>query len=173
MERLTFAVSGGKVEGRTLSGTAHVYGTVTVDGRNHSFAPGALTKSIADGRVMSFAHHDMSKPLTSQKSGGLRLTDGPALNFELDLPDGVSYAEDLRAYVAAGGDLGMSVAIKPGKSVTKAGIKTWTSADLLSVDPVVMPAFEGTSVVLNSQQDGESAISITTKIRARVRAGRR
>ena len=47
MERLTFAIGGSRVEGKTLSGIVHVYGSVTVDGRKHSFAPGAFAKSIA------------------------------------------------------------------------------------------------------------------------------
>ncbi len=176
MERLTFAVSNSKVEGRTLSGIAHVYGTVTSKYGGHSFAAGAFTKSIAAGRVASFAYHDPGKLLATQKAGSLRLTDGPqGLGFEIDLPEGVSYAEDLRALVASGVDIGMSFQVPTtGQSVRKNGVKTWTDTTLISVDPVldagpVSPAFEGTSVMLHSQ-DGESALSATTKIKARLRA---
>jgi len=166
MERLTFAASG-KVEGRTLSGIVHVYGSVTQDERKHSFAAGAFTKSIAKGNVVSFAFHDDTKPLGSQRAGTLRLSDGKELAYSIDLPD-TSYAKDLQAYVEAGNDLGMSFQVSPsGKPKRAGGVTQWSEGNLISVDPVAMPAFEGTSVILNSQQDGESATSQTVKIRAR------
>lgn len=170
MERLTFAVS--SIEGRTLSGVAHVYGQVTVDGRQHSFAPGAFSKSLAAQRPVSFAYHDTSKPLASVKAGTLKLADSDAgLTFALELPEGVSYAEDLKRYKEAGNDLYMSFAVVPGKySRTPGGGRLFTEADLLSVDPVVQPAFEGTSVVLNSAQAAvANSRSTAIKIRAKVR----
>jgi HK97 family phage prohead protease len=166
MERLTFAVSGGKVEGRTLSGTAHVYGTVTVDGRNHSFAAGAFARSIAAGKVKSFAWHDESKLLGSQKAGTLRLTDGETLGVAIDLPD-ASYANDMRALTERGEDLGFSFSVIPRASKVVKGVRIFSDAELVSVDPVAMPAFEGTSVILNSQRQSETVISQLTKIRAR------
>ena len=169
MERLTFAASG-KVEGRTLSGIAHAYGQVTTDGRNHAFAPGAFTKSIAAGKVVSTAYHDFTKPLASQRAGSLRLTDGAeGLSYELDLPEGVSYAEDIRALTASGQvELGMSFAVLPIKSSKAGGVRTFSEVELVSVDPVLLPSFPGTSVALNSIQDGETSVSTITKIRARV-----
>jgi hypothetical protein len=146
---------------------------VTVDGRRHSFAPGTFARSIAAGKVKSFAFHDPSKPLASQAAGNLRLSDGPeGLDYALDLPDGVSYAEDLRALAAAGVDLAMSFGFYPaGKPTRKDGVTTWSAGDLASVDPVAMPAFEGTSVMLNAAEEGEPAYSTTIKIRARSLAG--
>lgn len=168
MERLTFAVSNSKVEGRTLSGTAHVYGAVTSDERKHSFSAGAFAKSIAGGKVKSFAWHDQTKLLGSQKAGTLRLEDGPdGLQFSLDLPN-ASYAEDLRALAERGEDLGMSFAVTGGKRAK--GQRAFSEAELLSVDPVAMPAFEGTSVILNSAQEPESVTSQILKIRARTLA---
>ncbi len=165
MERLTFAASG-KVEGRTLSGVVHVYGSVTTDSRKHSFARGAFTKSIAAGRLVSFAFHDDTKPLASQRAGTLRVRDGKQLEYEIDMPE-TSYAADLRAYVAAGNELGMSFQVSPvGRPKRAGGVTTWAEGELVSVDPVAMPAFEGTSVILNSAQDGEPAYSATIKLRA-------
>lgn len=168
MERLTFAASS-KVEGRTLSGTAHVYGTVTVDGRNHSFAPGAFAKAIAAGQLRSFAFHDDRQLLASQAAGTLRLRDGQTFDYEIDLPD-TTYGNDLRELAARGEPLGMSFAVTGGKSRTVNGVRVFSDAGLVSVDPVAMPAFEGTSVLLNSAQETESVISVTTKIRARTLA---
>src|SRR6184192_1703965 len=108
MERLTFAASG-KVEGRTLSGVVHVYGSVTTDARKHSFAAGAFTKSIAAGTVKSFAWHGDSTVslLGSQKAGTLRLTDGKELGFALDLPE-TSDGNDLRVLAERGEEIAMS-----------------------------------------------------------------
>ncbi len=178
MGRLTFAVSGGRVEGRTLSGMAHIYGTTTSKYGGHRFAPGVFSKSIQAGTVASFAFHDEDKLLTTQKAGGLRLTDGPeGLGFEIDLPEGVSYAEDLRALVASGVEIGMSFAfdMRHGKGAYVGGVKTWTDGPLLSVDPVlntslVSPAFDGTSVTLYSDPDDTRSDTTSTKIRARVSA---
>ncbi len=63
----------------------------------------------------------------------------------------------------------MSFQVQPiGKPKRVNGVSVWSDVDLVSVDPVAMPAFEGTSVILNSaEQEGESVISQTTKIRAR------
>lgn len=176
MERLTFAVSGGRVEGRTLSGVAHVYGTTTNKYGGHRFMPGAFAKSITAGTVASFAFHDADKLLTTQKAGGLRLNDTPqGLGFEIDLPEGVSYAEDLRALVASGVNIGMSFQfdMKRGKGQMVDGVKTWSEGPLLSVDPVldtalVGPAFDGTSVTLYSER--ENATVNRAKIRSRSRA---
>jgi Escherichia/Staphylococcus phage prohead protease len=177
MERLTFAVDNGKLEGRTLSGVAHVYGMVTRDGRNMRFAPGAFTKSIARGQVVSFAHHDDSKLLASQSAGTLRLADSPTdMGHQLDLPEGVSYAEDLKALAARGEPLGMSFSVNPATSrsiretVGGQKVTTWVEADLISVDPVALAAFDGTSVILNSRQDERKPITHRLMVRARVRA---
>ncbi len=117
--------------------------------------------------MVSFAFHDDTKPLGTQRAGTLRLQDGKELTYSIDLPD-TSYAKDLQAYVDAGNELGMSFQVQPSARAKKGGdVTLWTQGDLISVDPVAMPAFEGTSVILNSQQDGESATSQTVKIRAR------
>jgi HK97 family phage prohead protease len=165
MERLTFAASG-KVEGRTLSGTAHVYGNVTTDGRKHSFAPGAFARSVAAGRLVSFAHHEDTMLLGSQVAGTLRLTDGDEFGYALDLPE-TTYGNDLRVLAERGEPLGMSFAIMPGgKYVKQDGVKVWTDVDLISVDPVALPAFGGTSVILNSATESVET-SRATAIRLR------
>ena len=183
MERFVFSVSGGRVEGRTLSGVAHVYGATTNKYGGLRFAPGAFSKSIQAGNVASFAFHDESKLLTTQKSGGLRLADSAeGLRFEIDLPEGVSYAEDLRALVASGVNIGMSFQadLPRGRYSRTGAVRTWTDAPLLSVDPVldtalVGPAFDGTSVTLFSDSAAGRSPHTAIKIRARVQAhgGRR
>lgn len=174
MERLTFAISAGKVEGRTLSGIAHVYGSVTVDGRKHSFAPGAFAKSIAEGAVTAYWGHETPLRLGSQKAGTLRLSDGPsALQMAIDLPD-TTYANDIKALVAAGEELGMSFEVYPNKTPSKSkGVSVFSDVRLAKINLVDTPAFEGTSVVLNSAQEQETSRAQLLRIRARLHANDR
>jgi HK97 family phage prohead protease len=170
-QRYVYAVSG-QVEGRTLSGVVHVYGSVTTDERRHSFARGAFAKSIAAGEVKSFAWHgDRTVALLgSQRAGTLRLEDGDELRFSLDLPE-TSDGNDLRVLKERGEEIGMSFQVVPlGRPVRRGGVTTWAEGRLLSVDPVAMPAFEGTNVQLNSAQAGEPAHSAAIKIHARILA---
>jgi HK97 family phage prohead protease len=171
MERLTFAAIG-KVQDGIFTGTAHVYGQVTVDGRKHSFAPGAFAKSIAAGEVLAYWEHGTPFRLGSQKAGTLQLTDGPTeLDITLKLPN-TSYADDLKALTDAGEELGVSFEFYPSKPARKAnGITTWTEGRLSKINLVDAPAFEGTNVILSSEQEGETATSTTIKIRARTLSG--
>lgn len=168
MERLTFAASG-RVEGRTLSGVVHVYGSVTTDGRGHSFEPGAFAKSIAGGQIKSVAWHGkgVAALLGSQANGTLRLMDGPELGFALDLPD-TTDGNDLRVLAERGEKIDMSFQVLPvGRPKRVNGVTTWAEGNLYSVDPVAIGAFEGTNVILNSADYGEPAYSATIKIKAR------
>ena len=64
-----------------------------------------------------------------------------------------------------GNELGMSFQFVPTTSPKRVnGVTTWTDGQLISVDPVAMAAFEGTSAVLNSATYGESARSAALKI---------
>ncbi len=165
MERLTFATTA-TVEGRTLSGVAHTYGTVTTDGRNISFKPGALGASMK-GNVVSFAYHDETKPLASTDAGTLRLQDdGQQFHFAIDLPES-SYADDMKAYVGAGNKLEMSFQYAPaGRPSISKGMKLFGPGRLVSVDPVALGAFEGTSVILSSPRP-ETRASQLVKIHYR------
>ncbi len=174
MERLTFAVTGGRIEGKTLSGVAHVYGSVTVDGRKHSFAPGAFAKSIAEGSVMAYWGHETPLRLASQRAGTLRLSDGPtALQVAMDLPD-TTYAQDIKALIAAGEEVGMSFEVYPNKPPLKSkGVSIFSDVRLAKINLVDFPAFEGTSVVLNSAQELETSRAQLLRIRARLHANDR
>jgi HK97 family phage prohead protease len=171
MERLTFAATG-KVRDGVFTGTAHVYGQVTVDGRKHAFAPGAFAKSIAAGEVMAYWGHNSPLRLGSQKAGTLILTDSPKdLSMALRLPQ-TTYAADIKALTDAGEEIGVSFEFSPTKPpLRKDGVSTFTEGRLFNINLVDAPAFEGTNVVLSSAQDGESATSQMTKIRARALAG--
>lgn len=168
MERLTFSVDGAKLEGRTLSGTVHAYGTTTVrDGKVLSFERGAFTTSIQRGEVAMFWSHDTSKPLASQAAGTLRLVDGPeALAFEADLADGISWVDDAKAAIAAKLVNSMSFGYMPSQSKRVGKGTVFTDGALVDISPVAMPAFDRTSLQLHEAQI-ESPRSVAVRIRNR------
>jgi HK97 family phage prohead protease len=167
LERLTFGVADAKFESGVFTGRVHAYGTVTVDGRQHGFRPGIFQSSIASGKVRAYWGHESVLRLGSQKAGTLRLEDtGQAVDFALKPPK-TSYAQDLQALVESGEEIGVSFEFIPGKYEKQGDVRIWTEGRLDQINFVENPAFQGTSVVLNSAQ-GESVASQLLKARARV-----
>jgi len=155
MERLTFGVADAKFEAGVFSGRVHAYGTVTVDGRQHGFQPGIFQPSIAAGKVRAYWGHESVLRLGSQKAGTLQLADnGATVDFALKPPK-TSYAGDLQALVDAGEEIGVSFEFIPGKYEKRGEVRIWTEGKLDQINFVENPAFQGTSVVLNSVQPGD------------------
>jgi uncharacterized protein len=172
VDRLTFGVANARFENGVFSGTVHAYGMVTVDGRQHSFKPGIFQKDIAAGKVRAYWGHQPSPfRLGSQKAGSLRLEDtGSQVNFSVK-PPATSYVSDLKALVDAGEEIGVSFEFYPGKFEKQpGGGRVWTEGHLDQINFVDDPAFQGTSVILNSAAYQETAQSQTVKIRARALA---
>lgn len=153
MEHLTFAATAG-VEGNTLSGVAHTFGTRTLRGSRYiEFAQGAFRFSD----VRAFMNHDTTLLLGRQSNGTVRLEQGDGLRYSIDLPD-TSYAADLKALIARGDLTEMSFGIMPGEFTTSKAddgrsVITYQSADLFDISPVSLPAFGGTSVELHSGEN--------------------
>ncbi len=100
----------------------------------------------------------------------MRLEDtGSEVRFAVKPPD-TSYVKDLKAIVDAGEEIGVSFEFYPGKFKKVDGVKVWTDGRLDQINFVDDPAFQGTSVILNSAEDDESVISQLTKIKARTLA---
>lgn len=177
MDRVQFAAEA-SIEGNTLSGLAHVFGTrALINGKFYeTFAAGSFDEALKDSDVRAFLEHDRGKLIGRQKSGTLRLSATDlALAYEIDLPN-TTYANDYRELVLRGDQSEMSFGIVPGEV-------EWTRAPdglperlhhmvrkLVDVSPVTLPAFDSTSVLLHS--DGfaeESQASQLVRIRARVR----
>lgn len=168
MERLSFGVANAKFENGVFSGTVHAYGMVTVDGRQHSFKPGIFQKDIAAGKVRAYWGHQPSVlRLGSQKAGTLKLEDtGQLVSFAVK-PPATSYVSDLKALVDAGEEIGVSFEFYPGKFEKSGTGRVWTEGRLDQINFVDDPAFQGTSVILNSAEQGESARSAAIRIRAK------
>ena len=178
MERISFAISEGNLEGNRLTGIAHAYGQTTVrNGEIYTFAKGAFTNALQTSDVRAFINHDPNLLIGRQSAGTLTLTDtDEGLRYSIELPD-TSYANDLKELVRRGDIDGASFGVIPGKStVTKNAngdkIRTHTEVrELIDISPVSLPAFAGTSVQLNSKdgKEQESIKSQVTKARNRVR----
>jgi HK97 family phage prohead protease len=177
MDRLSFEVRGATLEGNTLSGMAHVFGTrALVRGSYEAFARGAFDEALKASDVRAFFNHDTSMLLGRQSSGTLRIeaTD-EGLAFSIDLPD-TSYGRDVRALVERGDLTEMSFGFVPGKARRSTApdglsVRTHTSVkSLVEVSPVALPAFPGTSVALRSEDQTETRASQLVRARARARS---
>jgi HK97 family phage prohead protease len=176
--RVDLELRAATLEGNTLLGQAHVFGTrAFVGGQYEQFAATAFTEVLnrPDADVRAFYNHNTDLLLGRLGAGTLRLSvDGEALNYSIDLPQ-TTYAEDLKALIARGDLNGVSFGFLPGKFVLGraadgALLRTHTSVkDLIEVSPVALPAFNGTSVQLRSA-DGTVESLGSQLVRARARA---
>lgn len=164
------------VEGNTIKGMAHVYGTrALVKGGYEQIRKGAFDKALKNSDVRAFLQHDQSKLLGRQSSGTLRLdASGDGLAYELDLPN-TTYAQDLKELINRGDLTEMSFGFIPGEvSLSKHsdGIQIREHLEvkeLVDVSPVSIPAFANTSIVMRSKSYDDENIKSQT-IRARHRA---
>ncbi len=149
MDRLEFATDF-TMEGDTLHGTVHVFGTRTLrDGMFHEMSPTVFDKSIKSGSIVAYYAHDTAKPLARPR---LQVKDGK-LEYSLIL-GGQSYAHDLRENMAQGVMNYMSFGMMPknwedSRQRNGAIVRLHTEADVYDISPVSMPAFGGTAAMLN------------------------
>jgi hypothetical protein len=146
-----------------------------------SLAPGAFDAALAKSDARAFLQHDHTKLLGRQSAGTLRLSaTKEGLAYELDLPN-TSYANDMKDLISRGDLTEMSFGFIPGEykwasmktgqfqkaaKGTKHRIHT-SIKELIDISPVAMPAFEGTSIELRSEQNNNESIrSQLIKIRA-------
>jgi uncharacterized protein len=141
-----------------LVGYAAVFGSLSNDlgGFKERIQPGAFRNTIESNQdVRALVDHDASKILGRTSSGTLRLMeDSRGLRFELDLPEGVSYAADLRALVARGDIRGMSFGFKVppgGHSFSREGgqtVRDLNNIDCREITFTSVPAYSDTSLSL-------------------------
>lgn len=173
MDRLTFEAAYA-LDGNTLSGVAHVFGTTAIKGGTRQrFAAEAFNKSIREHTPMAFYSHDTSKPLASMETGTLKLSVRDSrLYFEMELGD-QSYAEDLRKNHAAGLMRGMSFGVLPVKSELRRDkdgpYRFHTESGLYDISPVAIPAFDGTEAQLHSADLADDRRDVLIRARHRAR----
>jgi len=156
-------------EGRRLVGYAAKFNSLSEDlgGFVERILPGAFSQSLEAGAdVRCFVEHDQSKLLGRVSAGTLRLSeDEIGLRVECDLPEGVSYAEDLRRLLARGDINQFSFGFRTPPGGDEWGtiseedprrLRTLRSVQLVEVSCVSIPAYEATEAALRSlaQADG-------------------
>lgn len=144
-----------------LAGYAAVYAPAQSEdlgGFIEEIAPGAFDSSLASNRdVRALWNHDSSQPLARTSNGSLALSsDSRGLKVEINLPEGVSYANDLRELVRQGvvNQMSFGFMVPPGgDSWEKRGdktVRTLNRIDLHEISAVSIPAYPDTTVALRS-----------------------
>lgn len=159
MDRLEFAAEM-SVEGDTLHGVVHVFGTRTLrDGIWHQMSP-SVFEDVSG--VLAYYAHDTAKPLGKP---ALEIV-GKKLMYGLRLGN-QSYANDLRENMAQGVMNFMSFGMiaqdwKDSRQKDGSTVRLHTKSNVYDISPVSMPAFSGTAAMLNAGDplDNERAAAL-------------
>ena len=147
-------------EGNKLVGYAAVYSPAMSDdlgGFKERINPGAFDASLEkNADIRALWDHNTSQPLARTTNNTLRLSsDKRGLRVEIELPEGVSYADDLRQLVRSGvvNQMSFGFMVPPGgdtwdKDEEGNAVRTLHSIDLHEVSVVSIPAYPDTTVAL-------------------------
>jgi len=147
-------------DGGKLVGYAAVYAPATSEdlgGFKERIHPGAFDASLEkNADIRALWDHNTSQPLARTTNGTLKLaSDKRGLRVEIELPDGVSYANDLRQLVRSGvvNQMSFGFMVPPGgdtweKDEEGNAVRTLHSIDLHEVSVVSIPAYPDTTVAL-------------------------
>ena len=140
-------------DGKTISGTAVVYGSPS-EGLPfiETFRAGAFTRCLNGGAdVRCLADHDSSKVLGRNKAGTLELSDDPrGLHFRCTMPK-TSYASDLMESIRRGDVTGCSFSFHCVEDAwPRTDRREVIEAELHEISVVAFPAYPATSVAARS-----------------------
>ena len=147
-------------EGGKLVGYAAVYAPALSEdlgGFREKISPGAFDKSLeSNADIRALWDHNTSQPLARTTNGSLKVSsDKRGLRVEIELPEGVSYADDLRQLVRSGvvNQMSFGFLVPPGgdawdKDADGNALRTLNSIDLHEVSVVSIPAYPDTTVAL-------------------------
>jgi HK97 family phage major capsid protein/HK97 family phage prohead protease len=147
-------------EGGRLVGYAAVYAPALSEdlgGFRERISPGAFDKSLkSNADIRALWDHNTSQPLARTTNGSLKVSsDKRGLRVEIELPEGVSYADDLRQLVRSGvvNQMSFGFLVPPGgdawyKDEDGNALRTLNSIDLHEVSVVSIPAYPDTTVAL-------------------------
>lgn len=157
-------------EGGKLVGYAAVYAPALSEdlgGFREKISPGAFDKSLeSNADIRALWDHNTSQPLARTTNGSLKVSsDKRGLRVEIDLPEGVSYADDLRQLVRSGvvNQMSFGFLVPPGgdtweKDEDGNALRTLNSIDLHEVSVVSIPAYPDTTVALRGLRHVEFEI---------------
>ena len=147
-------------EGCKLVGYAAVYAPALSEdlgGFREKISPGAFDKSLeSNADIRALWDHNTSQPLARTTNNSLKVSsDKRGLRVEIELPEGVSYADDLRQLVRSGvvNQMSFGFLVPPGgdtwdKDEDGNALRTLNSIDLHEVSVVSIPAYPDTTVAL-------------------------
>jgi HK97 family phage major capsid protein/HK97 family phage prohead protease len=147
-------------EGGKLVGYAAVYAPALSEdlgGFREKISPGAFDKSLeSNADIRALWDHNTSQPLARTTNNSLKVSsDKRGLRVEIELPEGVSYADDLRQLVRSGvvNQMSFGFLVPPGgdtwdKDEDGNALRTLNSIDLHEVSVVSIPAYPDTTVAL-------------------------
>jgi HK97 family phage prohead protease len=144
-----------------LVGYAAVYGSLSEDlgGFREQIRAGAFDGTLKAGHdVRALFDHSTDKVLGRVSNGTLRLaSDSTGLRVEIDLPEGVSYAEDLRKLIGRGdiSQMSFGFVVPPGgdsweRRADGVSLRTLNQIELHEVSVVSIPAYPDTTIALRS-----------------------
>jgi len=157
-------------EGGKLVGYAAVYAPALSEdlgGFREKISPGAFDKSLeSNADIRALWDHNTSQPLARTANGSLKVSsDKRGLRVEIELPQGVSYADDLRQLVRSGvvNQMSFGFLVPPGgdtwdKDEDGNALRTLNSIDLHEVSVVSIPAYPDTTVALRGLRHVEFEI---------------
>jgi HK97 family phage major capsid protein/HK97 family phage prohead protease len=157
-------------EGGKLVGYAAVYAPALSEdlgGFREKITPGAFDKSLENNAdIRALWDHNTSQPLARTTNGSLKVSsDKRGLRVEIELPEGVSYADDLRQLVRSGvvNQMSFGFLVPPGgdtwdKDEDGNALRTLNSIDLHEVSVVSIPAYPDTTVALRGLRHVEFEI---------------
>ena len=144
--------------GSVIRGYAALYSTpVTIGGEFiEQIAPGAFTKTIANGDVLALLSHDWGRVLGRQSAGSLRLKDTAlGLAFELDAdtttPSGQEALGTVRSRAVKGCSFGFRVLWDDWSDDGAIPIRTIREIELYEISLLANPAYESTSAWISSR----------------------
>ncbi|SED26916.1 hypothetical protein SAMN05216532_4011 [Streptomyces sp. 2231.1] len=154
---------------RGFAGHAAVFGDRTAIGNPltwgffEEIAPGAFTKTLAEGDARFLVDHDTRLVVSRVSAGSLRLSqDEAGLAVDADLDSRLSYVADLVVNLENKNVTGMSfgfrtvkddwqtVSVQTSEGDMEAELRIIREVQLFEVSAVTFPAYEGTDAALRS-----------------------
>jgi HK97 family phage prohead protease len=165
--------------GSVIRGYAALYSTPVAIGGEfiEQIAPGAFTKTIANGDVLALLAHDWGRVLGRQSAGTLRLKDTPlGLHFELDAdtttPSGQEALGTVRSRAVKGCSFGFRVLWDDWSDDGAIPTRTIREIELHEISLLANPAYDTTSAWVSSRAAANNAAAMK-RIAARREAMRK
>ncbi len=138
---------------RRVVGYASVFNSLSEDlgGFREQVSERAF-ESVMNDNVVALINHDMNYPLARTDNGSLQLTvDSKGLRYSFDVPEGLSYGNDLLINLKSGNiyESSFGFIVEEDSWERKDGqpIRTIEKVSrLIDVSPVTIPAYKGTNV---------------------------